>query len=506
MSNCASRRDRRNFISSVLWQGCAAILLALRGLLSLVIVAKLLGAESYGLFSQFSTTLTLIAPTLTLYLDAGLARYLAGEPDEQKVSGQYFAVLLAVAALAVIAAAWLGWGGAGQLSLWVWGEPTYTTYARWLALALVPTAVNLVALALFQARQEFRSTVGIQVGKSFAQIVLAFLAAVTGRGVLGAVMGIAAMELVFLLLMLGLAIARVGRPRVDFRALPGLLRYSLPLLPANLALWLMSTGSRYILVRYLSLQEIGVYAASFTLGSMAGLFVNPITYVLLPTVSAQWRSGRAEEAVDLVAYASRLFLALAIPSGMGLVVLSRPLLEAAATESFAAGAVLVLPVALGTVAMGIFRLRNMLLHLEERTGQIALMLLVGLGVNLCLTAGAVPRFGAVGAAWSFALSYGLIALWNVGLYWRTEHRRGFRRRAVFGLKCAVAAGGMSAAMMALLALFPAPRALSLLAAVCAGSIAYALGLWVTRAYDADELAQLKGLLGRFRRQAEVCTD
>ncbi|MCL6431729.1 MAG: oligosaccharide flippase family protein, partial [Anaerolineae bacterium] len=490
---------RGGFLSNLAWQGTGAVLLALRGLVGLAIVAKLLGADGYGLYSQFMATLTLIAPVLTLYVDAGLVRYLAGEADGRTVSGQYFAALVLVLLESLIAAYVIGSIAPSQVSLWIWGDTGYVTYARWLALALVPAACNLVALALYQARREFRYTVGVQVGKSAAQLVVAYAAAVVGYGVLGVAIGIAATELVFLLLMLAMAVGTVGRPHFDFGSLPRLLRYSLPLLPTHLGLWLMTTGGRYVMVHYLSLQEVGVFAASFTLGSVAGLFINPITYVLLPTASAEWRAGRAKEAIGFIDYASRLFLALAIPSSIGLVVLAEPLLRAVTTERFIAGAMLVLPAAIGTVAMGLFRINNTWLLLRERTKQVALMLLVGLGMNLCLTLLAVPRIGAAGAAWAFAVSYSAIALWNVVACRRSEHRVPLRALAVFGVKAMAAAAAMTGVILSVLAALPAARMLSIVAAIAIGGMTYLVGLWAMRAYDPQDLAQLRGIVRRLTR-------
>ncbi len=499
MSRDIDSHGRGGFLSNLAWQGSGAVLLALRGLVGLAIVAKLLGADGYGLYSQFMATLTLIAPVLTLYVDAGLVRYLAGEADGRTVSGQYFAALVLVLSESLLAAYLIGSIAPGQFALWIWGDTRYVMYARWLALALVPAACNLVALALYQARREFRYTVGVQVGKSAAQLVVAYLAAVVGYGVLGVAVGIAVTELVFLLLMLAMAIGTVGRPHFDFSGIPRLLRYSVPLLPTHLGLWLMTTGSRYVLVRHLSLQEVGVFAASFTLGSIAGLFINPITYVLLPTASAEWRAGRAREAIGYIGYASRLYLALAIPSSIGLVVLSEPLLRTVTSDRFVAGAMLVLPAAVGTVAMGLFRIHNTWLLLRERTNQVALMLLVGLGANLCLTLLTVPRIGAAGAAWAFALSYGAIALWNVAACRRSEHRVPLRALAVFALKAMAAAAAMTGAILLVLAVLPAARMLSIATAIAMGGMTYLVGLWVTRAYDPQDVAQLRGILRRLAK-------
>ena len=61
------------------------LLVTLRGLIFLPILTKSLGPESYGIWTQLSVTLTLVASIVILGLPHALVRFLAAEKDKKNI-------------------------------------------------------------------------------------------------------------------------------------------------------------------------------------------------------------------------------------------------------------------------------------------------------------------------------------------------------------------------------------------------------------------------------------
>ena len=65
--------------------GLTELVIALKGLVILPIITKLLGVENYGIWAQLIVTLSLITPIATLGLPYTLVRFLAAKKDKKGI-------------------------------------------------------------------------------------------------------------------------------------------------------------------------------------------------------------------------------------------------------------------------------------------------------------------------------------------------------------------------------------------------------------------------------------
>ena len=94
---------------------------------------------------------------------------------------------------------------------------------------------------------------------------------------------------------------------------------------------------------------------------------SPIAFVIFPWVSRLWEENRIPAVKSYFEYAARLFLTLAIPSALGMFILSQPLLKILTTSEYLAGGVLVLLVAIGTIFLGIYQINVYIVLLAKKT-------------------------------------------------------------------------------------------------------------------------------------------
>jgi O-antigen/teichoic acid export membrane protein len=143
---------------------------------------------------------------------------------------------------------------------------------------------------------------------------------------------------------------------------------------------------------------------------MITLFFSPISFVLFPAVSRAWEENQKAKVKNYFEYSIRLFLTLALPSAVGLAMLSQSILRILTTSEYLVGWVLVLLVGIGTMFLGVYQINLYGMYLAKQTKWLPLMILVAsvtsAGMNIIL----IPRVGIIGAAISNIASYFVLAV------------------------------------------------------------------------------------------------
>ena len=82
--------------------GIANLFSVFNGILLIPIITKVLGAEEYGLFVQFTVTISLIASFSTLGLPYTTVRFLAGEKDSKRICDDLYSTFSLIALASII--------------------------------------------------------------------------------------------------------------------------------------------------------------------------------------------------------------------------------------------------------------------------------------------------------------------------------------------------------------------------------------------------------------------
>jgi len=189
------------------------------------------------------------------------------------------------------------------------------------------------------------------------------------------------------------------------------LRLALPLVPSALLEAMASRADRFFLDKWISLQEIGLYALANQLGQGVKFFYDSIKPAWIPFYIRV--AGERGDARDFLGRAITFYVA-----ALGCVALAVLLFGPVVVEWFGKGgrfdqALPLLPILVGGFFLqGLVPLGSMAVLVAERTVWHLIIqtiqLLVVIGVNLSLT----QQLGAVGAAWSLLVACGVQA----GLY------------------------------------------------------------------------------------------
>jgi O-antigen/teichoic acid export membrane protein len=222
---------------------------------------------------------------------------------------------------------------------------------------------------------------------------------VLGRGAQGYLGGLLAGTALVAIPVLAVRLA-TGPPRRDL-VVP-LLRFGVPLVPAGLSIWLLSSSDVYLLKLLTGLQEVGQYQFAHEL---LLVMVLPIMAFHMAWPSFLYRSLAAgEEGERAVVRIGHVFVLGLI--GLGLAV---SLLAPAATawvggETYGESARVIPVLTLSVVLYGVFLVVSSGLYAAKATRRLPLIALVAAVVNILLDLVWIPRLGYVGAGMASAVA------------------------------------------------------------------------------------------------------
>ena len=151
--------------------------------------------------------------------------------------------------------------------------------------------------------------------------------------------------------------------------------------------------------------ELGLYAGAFKFVEQLALLPAMLTGVLLPALSRRNRADTAHNlhAVYFAAFVASLALAAALALG------ARPLVALTLGPEFVTASPVLAVLAWGVPALFLANVSGLFYSLEGMEHWAFVRNLAGLALGLVLGLILIPRFGALGAAWSMVASYSFVA-------------------------------------------------------------------------------------------------
>lgn len=317
--------------------GLASILSKGLAILLLPIYTRVMTVDDFGAFDLLSTLGVLGNLIIALEISQGLARYWVEE------SGGRNRVRLASTALhfsVMMYGLFLGGGllFVPQLQILLFGSDHYTV-ALQLGLGFI-AANGIYYLLLNQFRWEMRSKAYALV--SFAYALVTLLLATIFCFWLG--MGIEGVVLSQLLAATTAALISLWMLRgsfawyFDVQALRAMLAFSLPLVPAGLAIFISLYINRLALRHFSSLEDVGLFGMGSRIAGLSGLLVVGIQAALTPLIYQNYQDNGTP---DRVAKLFSWFLAVSFMGCLVLTLFAKELLMVFATSAYDEGGRLV---------------------------------------------------------------------------------------------------------------------------------------------------------------------
>jgi len=468
--------------------GLTEVILALKALILLPIITKLLGPSGYGIWAQATVTLGLVAPVAGLGLDTAVTRFLPVKKDKSEIREGFFSIFFTTlywSCLLALIFFFLSPAVANSLFDGIEALPI----VRVLALLIPLWTMNSVCLCYFRASLNMKAFSIFTIAQSFGELALIAGLTLSGFGIFGAVLSLLIVRFLVTGIALYLIIRRIGLRYPRFSHIKPYLAFGLPLIPIAFSFWLTNMSDRYVIGYFLGIAPIGIYAAAYSLSGTVRYLWAPLTLVMGPTLSKLYDEGKIAEVKTHLTYSLKYFLMLTIPAVFGLSVLGKQILRAFTTSEFVSSGYPVIPiVAVSMLLYGVYAVvGGNVLRLAKRTKALAIIWGIAGLVNLGLNMAFVPRFGILAAAATTLFAFVLAA--GITLFLSHQHLP-LRIDWGFILKSTIA----SMVMSLIIVLLNPTQIWLLFVVIGLGVVVYGGVLYLLRGLDRREIAFFTQLL------------
>jgi len=472
----------KRFIKDVGLVGLTRLITALKGLIILPIITKLLGAENYGIWAQLIITLSLITPIAILGLPYTLVRFLAAEKDEKEIRDGIWSVFIIIFAVALIICIIL-FLFSGHISKFFGSEKILVQI---LALTIIFECLNQVFFSIFRAFQKIGKYSSFMIFQTLGEMGLVATTIFLGYGLFGAVLSLLVIRGTNFLIMGSYIIKEIRIKLPKFLRIKEYLHFGLPTIPGNISSWIIQSSDRYLIGFYFGTLFVGYYAPAYVIGNSIGLFIMPLIFILPAILSKLYDENKTNKVKIHLKYSLKYFLTIGIPSVFGVSVLSKQLLSIFSTSEIARQSYHIVPfIALSILLYGIYAIIVQILALVKKTKINGIILMAVAFLNLGLNFIFIPRFGILGAAITTLIAYTLA----LTLTWRYSFREfQFEIDWKFILKCIFA----SILMTIFILWFNPIGLLKTIIAIISSALVYGILILLFRGFGRKEIEFLKG--------------
>ncbi len=194
-----------------------------------------------------------------------------------------------------------------------------------------------------------------------------------------------------------------------------MIRYSAPVVPAGLALWVLSLSDRYFLIWYSTQAELGLYSIGAKFASIVAI---GIAAFRLAWPQAAYSIIKEKNKNTIYARALTYFLFLSSGVTIGISLFGKELVSLMTASDFHEAYSVIPILSLGFVFNGCYTILAIGMGLKKQNFMLFPATVIPAIVNLILNYYLIPDFGMHGAAWATLLSYLLMA----GLTWLASER------------------------------------------------------------------------------------
>lgn len=459
----------------------------LSALILLPILTKTISIEEYGVWVQITVTLVLIPIVVMLGLPYAMIRFLAAVKDREKIRDAFFSIFAIILVTTGLTSIFI-YFFSGSIAASLFNNQVQIIEI--LSVIVFFECLNVFLMNYFRTFQQIKVYTVFSCLQTCIKVALVAYFVFSGYGIFGAVIGLLITNLLFFVIMFLHVISEIGMTLPRFIHIREYLVFGLPTVQANLSAWIADSSDRYVIALFLGTAYVGYYAPGGTLGSTVTLFVAPLIF-MLPVVLSKYYDEKNLENVKLVLkYTLKYFLALAIPSIVGLSLLSKPILTILSTPDIAEHSYLITPFfALCGLMFGLHAIIVNILVLEKKTNITAIIWFFAAVLNLGLNIFLVPRIGILGAAITMLSTYffAFVVTLNISFKYLT-----FPIDFGFILKCILASLVM--AVVIIIEKGQLPVTLMYLALIIGiSSLAYCIMLFILGGFKKEEIDFFKNI-------------
>ena len=420
----------RKLFSDIAVYSSGNLLIKGMSLISAPIFTRIFDPAQYGAWSFINVMIAFLTGILILGGDNAYTRFFfkcKTEEEKQTLTATWFSFLAVWSIIVLIVVLPFS----GILAEWMLGTDQYRAALFIGLLSSPPAMMNLI---LSQAlRNRFRAKDFTVLNVITAVLILTlsvFFVLVFDLGVAGALLGTAVASLLMIPVRLWF-IRDLLSWSFSIVFLKRLLIFGLPLVPMNVAFWLLSNADRLMLVRLASLEEVGLYSIAAAMAAVLMLLQTAVGQSWMPHAVKVYEEDRDHAALVF----KRTMIYLLAGSGFiitGFVALSQEVLFVLVPPAYYDAFRAIPFLAAGFLFFTTVQVSAVGIMVKNKTVYIMLACWLVAMANIGFNAIFIPLWGIAGAGAATGLAYFLFAL-SYALISRRLWPVDYPVRVIFGL-------------------------------------------------------------------------
>jgi O-antigen/teichoic acid export membrane protein len=373
--------------------------------------------EEFGVYALIFTFIAFLQVFYSYGLDSALLKYYVKKGEDKEAICTSVFVSLTVSALIISAFLWVFSDTISQFLL----RGAYSNYIKISSLILFFDAFTFRIMIIIRANNQFYRYLFITM-LNIIITVCANLIFVSkyNMGVLGSLYGTFIASFITLTFVSPSLFQSINIKKYSFIKLKMLLRFALPIFPAIILKIVMDMSDRYILLWMTNSETVGVYSASYKIGSLMLFLVNGFQLGWDPCflkkendINAPFLFSKISLYFTTFLLAVWIFFVLFIDRLIQIRIFNIHLIG----EEFWEGSHIIPIIMLGYVFLGFYNLLMPGIYFSGKTKLLSLYRGIGAFINIVLNIVLIPKFGAMGAGIATAISFGLMI---IPLYFRSN--------------------------------------------------------------------------------------
>jgi O-antigen/teichoic acid export membrane protein len=451
--------------------------------LLLPVYVQYLTKADYGVLAMLASVEAPVKLFFRWGVDGAFMRYWYDCEDErarQRLASTIFFFLLALNGALLVASI----AAAPFISSRLLNAAGYTLALQLVLLNTFAIGFTFIPFHVLRMQKRAVEFSALTLARSVATLVLRIVLVIGfTMGVMGVVVADIVVTAGVMLVMLRW-FAPLIRPVFSRAFLRKSLAFGLPRVPHGIALQAMAVGDRFVMARYLPIQDVGVYSMGVSFGLIEKIALGAFEYAWAPFYYA---TAREPDAPRVFAAVTTYGVAVLALMTAGLSGIAADLLDVVTHGQYVEAAGVVTWTAVGVFFYGVYLLTSIGLNITSRTQYYPVSTAIGAAVNIALNIFWIPRYGIIGAAWANGAAYGLqaaVAYYLSQRFYPVRHEYARIARATVAALVAYAAARALPAM---------PPAAGLFARGAAVVVVMGALLWATGFFNAEELRALDAL-------------
>jgi len=393
--------ELKKFLKHSFIYGTGALLSKIVGFLLIPLYTRYLTTSDYGVLELLDLTSTIVSIFISMRIGSAVIRFYYDSIDEleQKkvVSTAYMATF--VSALLVVLFSQIF---SIRLSGLIFDTNIYDKYFKLVFMATALSLISSVPEAYLMARKQsiFYTIISLMTLSSYLILNIYFIVFLK-MGILG-ILYSSVITKIFNSSVLSFYCITKNSLFFSFTKFKSMLKFSLPLIPANVGTFILNYADRFILQKLATIAEVGIYALGYKFGYMLPVLVmGPINMIWTPQMFELASKSDKKTIEKMFTY----IMLILIFCGLGLILLTKDAIRIMATPPFYPAYKVVSFVVLGYILRGMASFFWNGIMIAKKTIYIGISVFISALSNILLNILLIPQFRTMGAAYSTAISF-----------------------------------------------------------------------------------------------------